>query len=61
MNKNSELVAFNKLFSDYKERFVRFAYTYVRDQAVAEDFVIDSLIYYWENRQRLDENTNVPA
>ena len=61
MNKNSELTAFNKLFSDYKERFVRFAYTYVRDQAVAEDFVIDSLIYYWENRHRLDENTNVPA
>lgn len=48
MNKNSELTAFNKLFSDYKERFVRFAYTYVRDQAVAEDFVIDSLIYYWK-------------
>mgnify|MGYP000017756353 FL=1 len=61
MNKTSELAAFNKLFSDYKERFVRFAYTYVRDQAVAEDFVIDSLIYYWENRHRLDENTNVPA
>ena len=61
MNKNSELTAFNKLFSDYKERFVCFAYTYVRDQAVAEDFVIDSLIYYWENRHRLDENTNVPA
>ena len=42
MNKNSELTAFNKLFSDYKERFVRFAYTYVRDQAVAEDFVMPS-------------------
>ena len=28
---------------------------------VAEDIVIDSLVYYWENRERLDENTNIPA
>lgn len=61
MEKNSELAAFNKLFSDYKERFVRFAYTYVREMPVAEDFVIDSLVYYWENRHRLEESTNVPA
>lgn len=61
MNKNSELTAFNDLFLNYKERFVRFANTYVRDQAAAEDFVIDSLIYYWENRYRLNENTNIPA
>lgn len=61
MCKGSELAIFNKLFSDYKDRFIRFAYTYVRDRAVAEDFVIDSLIYYWENRTRLAEDTNIPA
>lgn len=61
MGNTSELAAFNQLFSDYKGRFIRFAQNYVRDVAVAEDFVIDSLIYYWENRQRLEENTNVPA
>lgn len=57
----SELSAFNELFTTYKNRFVRFAQTYISDAAVSEDFVIDSLIYYWENRKRLGENVNVPA
>lgn len=57
----SELIAFNELFANYKGRFIRFAQTYVRDITVAEDYVIDSLIYYWENRHKLEENVNVPA
>lgn len=57
----SELSAFNELFTTYKDRFVRFAQTYVCDAAISEDFVIDSLIYYWENRTRLGEDVNVPA
>ncbi|WP_455584585.1 RNA polymerase sigma-70 factor [Bacteroides sp.] len=56
-----DLITFNQLFNEYKGRFIRFSQTYVRDIAVAEDIVIDSLVYYWENRQRLDENTNIPA
>lgn len=61
MEKKSDLATFNKLFTDYKDRFVRFATAYVHDSAVAEDFVIDSLIYYWENRSRLGDDVNVPA
>lgn len=57
-----ELTTFDELFTTYKGRFVRFAQTYVRDTAIAEDFVIDSLIYYWENRHKLEEEVNnVPA
>lgn len=57
----SELAAFNELFTSYKGRFIRFAQTYVRDAAIAEDYVIDSLIYYWENRHKLEGDVNAPA
>lgn len=52
---------FNKFFIDYQQRFVHFACTYVHDEAVAEDFVIESMMYYWENRDRLPAETNIPA
>lgn len=58
---DSELAAFNELFTNYKGRFIRFSKTYVRDTAIAEDYVMDSFIYYWENRHKLEDNVNVPA
>lgn len=61
MEKTTDLKAFNQLFTDYQGRFIRFANTYVRDIAVAEDFTIEALMYYWENRHSLEENSNVPA
>lgn len=36
-----DLNAFNKFFIDYQQRFVHFACTYVHDEAVAEDFVVE--------------------
>ncbi|MCD8079704.1 MAG: RNA polymerase sigma-70 factor [Bacteroides sp.] len=60
MSTRNELTAFNHLFS-YKERFIRFAQTYVRDPDIAEDYVIDALLYYWENRNRLENESNIPA
>lgn len=56
-----DLKAFNQLFSDYQGRFIRFAQTYVRDTAVAEDFTVEALMYYWEKQKVLPEDTNVPA
>ena len=61
MTNSSELQNFNKLFTDYKERFISFAGFYVRDEAVAEDFVIEALMYYWEKRNELDPDSNIPA
>ena len=61
MTNSSELQNFNKLFTDYKERFIRFAGFYIRDEAVAEDFVIEALMYYWEKRNELDPDSNIPA
>lgn len=56
------LISFNQLFSDYHKRFIRFANTYVRDLPAAEDIVVESLMYYWENRHSLQEkDLNIPA
>lgn len=56
-----DLKAFNQLFADYQGRFIRFANTYVRDKAVAEDVTIEAFMYYWENRHSLHEKSTVPA
>lgn len=55
------LTEFNHFFIDYQQRFIHFADTYVHDESVAEDFVIESMMYYWENKDRLPADTNVPA
>lgn len=61
MGNTSEVKEFNTLFSNYQGVFIRFAKTYVPDEATAEDIVIDSLIYYWENRHTLSSSSNIPA
>jgi RNA polymerase sigma-70 factor (ECF subfamily) len=58
---NVENRTFSQLFVDYHSRFVRFANSYVRDLPTAEDIASDAIIYYWENRSRLPDDTNVPA
>lgn len=45
-----DLVSFNKLFTEYHERFVRFAYTYVDNYMEAEDIVMEAMTYYWEKQ-----------
>lgn len=52
---------FNQFFREYQQRFVHFVVTYVHDEAVAEDIVIESMMYYWENKGRLAADTNIPA
>lgn len=44
-----------------KDKFIRFAYYYVLDEQVAEDLVMDSFLYYWENRNHIDINGNLQA
>ena len=61
MEYSADLKAFNQLFADYQGRFIRFANIYVRNIAVAEDFTIEALMQYWENRNTLKADSNVPA
>lgn len=51
---------FYELFKQ-KDKFIRFAYYYVLDRNVSEDLVMDSFMYYWENREKVDINGNLKA
>lgn len=50
----------DRIFTEYKERFIRFALSYVREVDVAEDVVMEAIMYYWENRNSLASVENVP-
>ncbi len=52
---------FEKIYSQYYARFVIIARRYVRDVAVAEDLVMESFASFWENRERIASETNLPA
>jgi len=61
MNQSEYIELFNRLYADHKERFVRFTLSYIKDEEEAEDIVSDAFIYYWENRESLKDNSNLPA
>lgn len=44
---------FGKLFSELRMRYIRIAYSYVRDMDAAKDIVTDSYLYLWEHRETL--------
>lgn len=54
---NSE-INFGEFYSTYYRRFVRYAFYYVNDMQVAEDMTHDALLYYWENKQKLSDDTD---
>lgn len=58
---DSDLILFNKLFAEYQGKFIHFASTYVDDYMVAEDIVMEAMMYYWENRLRLKVESTPPA
>lgn len=48
-----DIGAFNRLFGEYQQRFIRFAVSYIADTAVAEDIVMESFVAAWEKREIL--------
>lgn len=56
-----DTTSFNQLYKEYQKRFVRFAHSYVHDLTAAEDIAVEAMMYYWENRQSLSKDSNVPA
>lgn len=61
MTEPFDLKLFNKFYTDYYPRFIRFANTYVRDISIAEDITTEAFMSYWENRQNLAPGSNVKA
>lgn len=60
MDERADIRLFNEIFATHRERFIRFAFSYTHNHEAAEDLVTESLMYYWENRQRLKEVRDVP-
>lgn len=56
MEEKQDLILFNKLFSEYRDRFIRFAYSYTSDRMASEDIVMDAMMYYWSNRDKIDHS-----
>lgn len=54
-------IEFSKIYERYKEPFIRFAISFVRDSLAAENLFTDAIVDYWTHRQDLPEDTNIPA
>ena len=52
---------FSHFFQENQEKFLSFAYSYLRDRAEAEDVLMESMIALWENRERWEEGSNLNA
>ena len=52
---------FSRFFQENQEKFLTFAYSYLRDKAEAEDVLMESMIALWENRERWEEGSNLHA
>jgi RNA polymerase sigma-70 factor (ECF subfamily) len=52
---------FNSFFTKYYSRFVRFANSYVRNTDAAEDFTTEAFMAYWDNKDKLDADSNIEA
>lgn len=61
MGESEDIKELSRLLECYKSRFISFANSYVQDLTVAEDFVMESFMDYWEVRDILRENSNIPA
>ena len=55
-----ELNPFEQHIITHRDRYIRFAYSYTYNQETAEDLVTENLMYYWENRHRLEEVKDIP-
>lgn len=50
---------FGTFYATYHARFIRYAYFYVNDVTTAEDLVHDALLYFWENKSSISQETDV--
>ncbi|WP_229095366.1 RNA polymerase sigma-70 factor [Alistipes sp. D31t1_170403_E11] len=55
-----DLAAFNRLFGEYQQRFIRFAVSYIADPVVAEDIVMESFVAAWGRRDMLSVGSFPP-
>jgi RNA polymerase sigma-70 factor (ECF subfamily) len=59
--KSGSPVAFQHLFNQYSQKLYRFALSYLKSEAEAEEIVQDVFMKLWENRYRLDSDKSFQA
>jgi RNA polymerase sigma-70 factor, ECF subfamily len=59
--KDGDGKAFNYLYKTYYKVFSNFTYSYVKDEFAAGNIVQDAFMVLWEQRDKLDAVTNLPA
>lgn len=52
---------FSRFFRENQEKFLAFAYSYIRSWAEAEDILMESMISLWECRDRWEEDKGLHA
>lgn len=52
---------FSRFFQENQEKFLTFAYSYLRNKAEAEDVLMEAMIALWEHRERWEEGSNLHA
>ena len=50
---------FGTFYATYYTRFIRYAYYYVNNSSTSEDIVHDALLYFWENKSSIPQETDV--
>ena len=57
--KNGDLSSYEVIFKKYYKELHRFAFTYVRDGAVAEEMAQEVFLYIWEKRNKIEIQTTL--
>lgn len=62
MIQRMEMHEFDRLYGEYKPRFILIACSYLRDRSAAEDLVTDCFMHFWKKREEIVPVTeNIPA
>lgn len=56
-----DLKNFSAFFQENQHRFLSFTYSYIRNKNNAEDILMEAVASLWENREKFEENSNIPA
>ncbi|MEM9895173.1 MAG: RNA polymerase sigma-70 factor [Bacteroidota bacterium] len=55
--KKGDLKSYEQLFRKYLSDLYRFAFSFLRDEVIAEEIAQEVLLYIWEKRDRIDVQT----
>lgn len=58
---NGDSITFSSVFERYKQPYILFAYSYIRNMDDSEDIYMDVMLHFWENRNNLPENVHIPS